>query len=131
MSFTNIRIYGKDTKTGELKQITATDLENDKRALDVSILGRSFAASTTNDVIAVDATTTEILAANAQRLYALVVNDSNETIYLALGVEAELHKGIRLNANGGSYEIDSNNFFIGAINGISTSGSKNVTIVEA
>jgi len=131
MSFTNIRIYGKDTKTGELKQITATDLENDKRALDVSILGRSFATSTVSDAIAIGAASTEILAANANRVYALVVNDSNETIYLALGVAAVLHKGIRINANGGSYEIDSANFFIGAINGISTSGSKNVTIAEA
>ena len=45
------------------------------------------------------------LAANAMRVYALFVNDSNSPIYLSLGAAAVTNQGIRLNANGGSYEI--------------------------
>lgn len=89
-----------------------------------------FETATNNSVTVADEST-EILAKNTNRLYALIVNDSDETIYLAIGADAVLNKGIRLNANGGSYEIDSVNLFNGVVNGISTSGSKNVTICYA
>ncbi len=78
----------------------------------------------------VGATTTAILATNDNRHWASIVNDSDETIYLGLGTAAILNQGIRLNANGGSYNINAVNLFTGAINGISTSGSKVVTKVE-
>ena len=90
-----------------------------------------FDKTTTNDSVTIGTSTTEILAANANRLYALVVNNSSSSVYLALGVNAVLNKGIRINANGGSYEIKTDNLFIGAINGISAAGSKNVTVIEA
>lgn len=76
------------------------------------------------------ATTTLILAANATRKFATFVNDSDETVYLALGQDAALNQGIRLNANGGGYEINATNLFTGAINGISTSGSKKIVYTE-
>jgi len=78
------------------------------------------------------ATTTTVLAANANRLYALLVNDSVETIYIKLGAAAVLNQGIRLNANGGSYEMSKKqgNLYVGAINGISTSGSMALLVTE-
>ncbi len=76
--------------------------------------------------VTVGASTTEIAAANPNRSYALIQNDSDEVIYLGIGEDAVLNKGVRLNAAGGSYEMSPafGNLSQAAINGISTSGSK-------
>jgi len=76
--------------------------------------------------------TTQALAANANRLYGLFVNDSNETIYLKLGADAVLNQGIRLNANGGSYEMSKKlgNLYTGTINAICASGGKVLLVTE-
>ena len=70
------------------------------------------------------------LAANVQRVNAVFVNDSSETIYLARGNAAVLNRGIRLNANGGSYEIDSSNLFLGDVYAIATGAASNMTVSE-
>ncbi len=68
----------------------------------------------------VTAASTEVLAANEQRHYALIVNDSDTPIYLGIGEAAVLNSGIRLNARGGSYEMCPalGNLNQGAINAI-------------
>jgi hypothetical protein len=67
-------------------------------------------------------TTVEILAENPNRSYALIINDSDDTVYIAFGIPAVLSTGIRLNANGGSYEMSraTNNLVSMAVNGISS-----------
>lgn len=55
--------------------------------------------------VSVLATTTILLAANADREYALFINDSDTVIYLAFGVDAVANSGVRLNISGGSYEM--------------------------
>lgn len=75
----------------------------------------------------------EALAANTSRKYALLINDSDVTIYLKIGVAAVLNEGIRLNANGGSYELATalGNLATGAINAIhGGSGDKVLTVLE-
>jgi len=59
---------------------------------------------------------TELTGANANRKYLLIVNDSANVVYITLGNAAALHEGIRLNANGGSYEISipNGNLYLGA-----------------
>lgn len=47
----------------------------------------------------------EALAANTSRNYVLLVNDSDTVVYIKIGVAAVVNEGIRLNANGGSYEM--------------------------
>ena len=84
----------------------------------------------TDTKVSVGSSTTVVLAANEARVNAVIVNDSDEIVYIGRGNAAVLNEGIRLNASGGSYEIDSTNLFRGAINGISTSGTKNVTVSE-
>lgn len=79
---------------------------------------------------AVGSSTTEVLAARTGRVCATFVNDSDETIYLALGVNAVMNRGIRLNANGGAYEINWTNMFRGAVDAICTSGGKNLCVME-
>ena len=86
----------------------------------------------THTAPSIGATTTAALASNANRLYALLVNDSNEVIYLKLGASAVMNEGIRLNPGGGSYETSkkAGNLYTGAINGICTSGSKVLLVTE-
>lgn len=86
----------------------------------------------THTVVTVANTTTLALAANANRRYALFINDSDETIYIKIGANAVLNQGIRINANGGSYEIklSEGSLNLGAINAICTSGSKKLLVTE-
>ncbi|GAI89030.1 unnamed protein product, partial [marine sediment metagenome] len=49
----------------------------------------------------VTATSTQVLAVNASRKVAIITNDSDTTMWLAIGQTAVTHQGERLNANGG------------------------------
>lgn len=48
---------------------------------------------------------TQVLSKNPNRRFMRFVNDSNELMYLSFGVPAELHRGVRLEANGGWLEF--------------------------
>lgn len=82
--------------------------------------------------VGVNTTSTQILASSKLRSYLLIVNDSDAVIYLAFGADAELNKGIRLNPNGGSYEMDDRGVSRQTVNGIHGGvGAKYVTVQEA
>lgn len=83
-----------------------------------------------NDSKIIGTSSTQILSKNPDRVYALIVNDSQEPIYLGLAVDAVMNKGIRLNPNGGSFEITLGNPFLGKVTGICANGNMNVTYVE-
>lgn len=85
----------------------------------------------TNGAVTVGATSTAVLPADGGRQYAIIINDSDETIYLGLGAAAAMNQGIRLNTNGGAFEISGVNVFTGAINAICASGSKVLTYVTS
>ena len=92
---------------------------------------RIFPVVLVNDAFAtVGAASTLVLAANPHRVDCDFTNDSEETIYLARGNAAIVGSGIRLNANGGTYHIGTNNLFYGAIYGICASGDMNLSISE-
>lgn len=86
----------------------------------------------THSVVTVGNTTTAVLAANAARTYVLLINDSDEVMYLKVGANAAANAGIRLEANGGRIEISAaqGNLMTGAINGICASGSKKLLVTE-
>jgi len=75
---------------------------------------------------------TEICAANAARSYALIQNDSDTAVYLAFGTAAVANTGVRINANGGSYEMSRsvNNLTGLAINGFVAAASKVICGIE-
>jgi len=77
----------------------------------------------------VGTTSTLVLPANIGRKYASFVNDSPEVIYLSLGREAMPGEGIRLNPEGGWYEMDVTNLYLGDVYAVST-GEGNLSIVE-
>ncbi len=87
----------------------------------------------THSAPTLDATpaSTLVLAANRKRAYALFVNDSAIVQYLSFGPSAAVNQGIRLNANGGSYEMEGNTLWRGVVNGILLSaGSGKVLVTE-
>lgn len=84
-----------------------------------------------NTGVNVGVASTAILALNADRLYALIVNQSDEDMWLGIGAAAVVNQGIWLKAGGGFYEINWTNLYTGAINGIHAgAGNKIVTVME-
>jgi hypothetical protein len=90
----------------------------------------SISQSVTDTNVTVGAVSTTVLAANGERTNVAFTNDSDETIYLARGATAEMNKGIRINANGGTYEIGVLNMYRGIVTGICASGGKNLCVSE-
>ncbi|MHB9134742.1 MAG: hypothetical protein ACYDBB_27040 [Armatimonadota bacterium] len=63
-------------------------------------------AAVTQAAVEVGATSTSVAAANADRKYLLLVNDSDTDIYVNLtGGAAALHAGVLLKPGGGFYEM--------------------------
>lgn len=78
------------------------------------------------DPVGVDVGDTSIvvLEANLNRRYAVFTNDSDTVIYLAFADTAVAHKGVRLNPNGGSYELAPlKNFYDGVVSAVTASGT--------
>ena len=73
-----------------------------------------------------------VIPASSTRIYALIINDSDTDIYLhfqnftdhvAASTTVIRNRGIRLNANGGSYEILPENMYVGDVWVASTTAS--------
>lgn len=93
--------------------------------------GRVKLEVVTHSGVTVGTGSTAILAANPRRLYAEIINSSDEGVWIKLGGTAVVGEGIYIAPGGFSYEIKYNeNLFLGAINGICNSGSKIVGTVE-
>lgn len=88
---------------------------------------KSSSAATTTTGVSVGSASTTVLASNANRIKAIIVNDSDEVVYLKYGSGSEMNKGIRLNSSGG---VIIEEYYTGIITGICASGSKNVTVTE-
>lgn len=97
----------------------------------ITVAGKTRrASSATTTTTTVSAVSTEVLAANVNRVGATVVNDSGDSIYLSLGGTAVVNTGQRLNANGGVLTIDESFMYTGAVNAISVAGSHKVLAVD-
>ena len=108
-------------------------LNSARNAITVSSTGVASYTTPAHSAVAVATTSTSVLASNANRLYLLLVNDSDTDIYINLGGAAVASQGIRINANGGSYEMNagSGNVYTGAIHAIHAStGTKTLLVTE-
>jgi len=74
---------------------------------------------------------TQVLAANPNRLYARFQNISDTVIHLSLGGTATTSLGVYLAASGGAYEINQNNRYTGAVSAISSVTNKNLLVESA
>ena len=98
-----------------------------------AIEGAGIITTPTSAPLAVTAVSQLALAANADRLTALFINDGANTIYLMEGAAAVANQGIRLNANGGSYQMSQpiGNLYRGAVYAIAAvAGPTNLLVKE-
>ena len=75
----------------------------------------------------------KVLSANSGRQHATLINTGSKIVYLALnasGTGLASGKGISLNANGGSYEITTNNLYLGNIYAICASGESSTIAIS-
>jgi len=93
----------------------------------ITALPPKVSSASTTSKVSVGNTSTSVLSANANRALAILVNDSDEEIYVYYGATAVINEGIRLNAEGGSVVEDN---YTGVITAICSSGSKNLTVTE-
>lgn len=92
--------------------------------------GINLANSMVNTKVDVGAVSTSVLAANSDRRFLFLVNDSDENIYVSLGPTAVLNEGILLTAGGGALTLDIASMWRGTISAICASGGKNLTVSE-
>lgn len=115
------------------RSVEVCELTPDRRLKVDAIASTASAAYATPTHTAVNVTVASglVLAANADRRYALLINDSDTPIYLALGVAAAVNQGIRLNAAGGSYEMSAplGNLYTGAVYAIHGGAGNKVLLV--
>ncbi len=90
-----------------------------------------FAEKTNDHSRTIDAASVVLVPPNRHRTACWIVNNSSVTINLGLGRPATLTSGIRLNAQGGAFEINLTNLYRGEITGIGASGTGNgILVVE-
>jgi hypothetical protein len=87
------------------------------------------AASSGTGAVTVGTSSVSVRNALATRKLLALFNDSANTIYVALGGTATLNQGIRLNANGGMYELPGS-IYTGAVSAIATGAGSVLTFVE-
>ena len=128
--------YTFDAYAGRVTKVLK-DLGDDTYSETAYVVGIDYATAgayttPTHTAVTVGNSTTVAKAANANRKYLLLVNDSDEVVYVKLGAAAVLNQGIRINASGGSYEMSGalGNLYTGAVNAICTSGSKTLLVTE-
>lgn len=126
-------------ETGKTYYLSSGDLWLEKKNLILPAGTNSIGSVSINGGVIVTHTTVAIgvvsdaaLAANANRKYALLVNDSDSVIYLKIGAAAVANAGIRLNASGGSYEMSAQygNLDTRVINAISSGAGKVLLVAE-
>ena len=88
--------------------------------------------SISHSVVNVGLATTEVLTGNPDRKSALFINDSDTVVYIKFGTTATLNSGVRLDANGGKYEmsVGLGNLWTGTVNAISSVDLKKILVTE-
>lgn len=106
--------------------ITSTSF-NSKQSLDVR--SNNGFSTNSNTRVAVTTASTQLLAANTNRRYAYIFNQSGATLFLKFGDPAVVNQGIRL-PNFAMYEINADNLWTGTVNAISSAGTNTLDIFE-
>lgn len=123
-------IFGNDgVNEGDVS--TTNPLPIDIKNQPVKVISENLIWKAGSGKVSVGDTSTLVMAANAARQGATFINDSPNVIYLRIGSPAVLNEGKRLNANGGSYEMNNTNLSTLAVNAISAVAASNLAIEEA
>lgn len=84
----------------------------------------------TPDTVTVAQVSIEVLPANSRRRYACISNSTANGLWINFGEAAVAGTGIYIAPNGGAYEIDDDNLWQGAVNGITAAGSNVIGTME-
>ena len=91
----------------------------------------TFSGGVTMGSTSCQTVSTQVLARNVDRQYASFVNtDASNSVDIALGSTANLQSGIRIGPNRSSYEINSENLFVGVINCIAQNATSTLQWTE-
>lgn len=109
-----------------------TPWENEQWYLNAfnDLLGEHVASTMVGTRVIVGTVSTVLLAANTSRKYALITNNSGATLYINYGTAAVLNEGMRLNSNGGNFEINWSNLCRDQIRGINSAVAGTVLVIE-
>ena len=94
-------------------------------------LGFPIATTATNTSVTVGSASTAVIALNTSRKILILVNASDEAIFLSLSGTAVQGDGIFLSPSGGALTLDLQGMYTGQISAICASGGKELTIMEA
>lgn len=137
MSLPNINVLNPINGRQLKEDGTTANMANLLEAIQAKVAGNISIQTTgsitgTATAVSVGIATGLALPANANRKYASFQNDSDTTIYLMISGSAVLNQGIRLNPNGGSYEMSpaTGNLDTRAVNAISSAAAKNLLVRE-
>jgi len=89
------------------------------------------ATSAANSSVTVGTSSTAVLAAEPDRKILIVVNASDEAVYVSFGSTAILGEGVYLSPSGGAVTLDLVGMYTGPISAISASGGKELTVMQA
>ena len=84
----------------------------------------------TNGTASVGTANTAVLAANESRKRAIISNSGASAVWLSFGAAAVVGSGVFLAPSGGVFEIDPDELYCGAINGITAAGTSTVGVLE-
>lgn len=111
-----------------------TDLTKGAVRADVEVITGSTLDEITPSTLFVTNASQQALAANTNRKYVILTNDSDTIIYINVGADAIVGGGItRLNPSGGAYEMSAviGNLMLGAVTAIhGGTGNKNLIVAE-
>ncbi len=79
--------------------------------------------------ISVSTSNVQLLAANPNRKYAHIYNNSGMTIFIQYSAAAAINQGVKIPPNS-FFTIESNNLWLGAINAIGVSNNQLIDILE-
>tara|TARA_Y100000296_G_C5078000_1_gene208372 strand:- start:78 stop:419 length:342 start_codon:yes stop_codon:yes gene_type:complete len=99
-----------------------------------AIQGQGISQGMQHASVTIGSTTTVVSAAKPSRNYLLMVNDSTEDMFVNInGAAAVDAEGIRINANGGSFEMSQKNGNLTAmgVQAITASGSMVMLVTES
>jgi hypothetical protein len=111
--------------------LQSADVEITDNGEQVVACRAASAATTTTVGVTNVAGGVAVLAANPNRIFAVLQNDSDTDLYITLGPTAVPNQGLRLAANGGAYEIGAGNLYTGPVTGsYSGTTTKNLMATE-
>lgn len=121
----------EESDTGALyKWDGAAWFSSAKESVTISSTTAEDIGTPTCSKVTVAATTTQILAANTNRIYLQLTNNNQYDVWVKFGAAAVVGEGFLLKAYGGCYTATKDSIYQGAISGIGDGGSNDIAYVE-